>query len=142
MRKFVVIAGFFALLAGALVACTGGPDYGGSSGGGSSGGGSTLSLGGSSFTGSTSITVTAGQAVTFDDSSGGTHDLVTGTGGTFSAATGAPNEFSTKDGLSLSAGDKKTVTFPTAGTYHITCTIHPSMQATITVTAAGSGYGY
>ncbi len=140
MRRFVVIASFLALLTGALAACAGGPDYGGSSGGGSSGA-STLSLGGSSFNGATSITITAGQAVTFDDSSGGTHDLVTGTSGQFTAATGAPNEFSTKDGLDLSAGDKKTVTFNTAGTYHITCTIHPSMQATVTVNAA-SGYGY
>jgi plastocyanin len=95
----------------------------------------------SGFSGATGITITAGQAVTFDDSSGGTHDLVTGTNGQFTAATGAPNEFSTKDGLSLSAGDKKTVTFNTAGTYHITCTIHPTMQATVTVNAA-SGYGY
>jgi plastocyanin len=141
MRRFVVIASFFALLTGALAACAGGPDYGGSSGGGSTGGGSTLSLGGTSFNGATSITITAGQAVTFDDSSGGTHDLVTGTSGQFTAATGAPDEFSTKEGLDLSAGDKKTVTFNTAGTYHITCTIHPSMQATITVNAA-SGYGY
>jgi plastocyanin len=109
--------------------------------GGSSGGGSTLSLGGSGFTGATSITITAGQSVTFDDSSGGTHDLVTGTNGTFTAVTGAPDEFSKSEGLGLSAGDKKTVTFNTAGTYQITCTIHPSMQATITVNAA-SGYGY
>jgi plastocyanin len=118
MRRIVVIAGFFALLTGALAACAGGPDYGGSNGGGSSGGGSTLSLSGSSFTGATSITITAGQAVTFDDSSGGTHDLVTGTNGQFTAATGAPNEFSTSDSLSLSAGDKKTVTFKTAGMYY------------------------
>jgi plastocyanin len=136
MRKFVVIASFFALLTGALAACTGGPGYGGSSGG-----GSTLTMGGSSFNGATSITITAGQSVTFDDSSGGTHDLVTGTNGQFTAATGAPDEFSTKEGLSLSAGDKKTVTFANAGTFMITCTIHPSMQATITVNAA-SGYGY
>ena len=136
MRKFVVVASFLALLTGALAACNVG-----SGGGGSSSSGSTLSLGGSSFNGATSITITAGQSVTFDDSSGGTHDLVTGTSGQFTAATGAPNEFSTKDGLDLSAGDKKTVTFKNAGTYQITCTIHPSMQATITVNAA-SGYGY
>jgi plastocyanin len=133
MRRFVVAAGLIALIAGALAAC----------GGSSSGGGSTLSMGGSSFTGATSITITAGQAVTFDDSSGGTHDLVTGTGGKFTAATGAPDEFSTADGLKLQVGDKKTVTFNNAGTYQITCTIHPSMQATIVVNAAsGSGYGY
>ena len=137
MRRFVVVASFLALLAGALAACAGGPNYGGSN----SGGGSTLSMSSSSFSGAMSITITAGQAVTFDDSSGGTHDLVTGTNGQFTAETGAPNEFSTKDGLSLSAGDKKTVTFANAGTYKITCTIHPTMQATVTVNAA-SGYGY
>jgi plastocyanin len=136
MRRFLVAASLITFVAAGLAACGG---SGGS--GGSSGGGSTLSLGSSSFTGSTSITITAGQDVTFDDSSGGTHDLVTGTNGTFSAAQGAPDEFSTKDGLKLSAGDKKTVTFKNAGTYKITCTIHPSMQATITVNAA-SGYGY
>jgi plastocyanin len=27
------------------------------------------------------------------------------------------------------------IVFPTAGTYTITCTIHPTMEATITVTA-------
>jgi plastocyanin len=58
--------------------------------------------------------------------------LVTGTNGTFSAETGAPSDF-TAPGLAFSPGDSKTITFPTAGTYHITCTIHPSMQATITV---------
>jgi plastocyanin len=99
-------------------------------------GSATISLGPSSFTGTTNVTIKAGQSVTFDDSSGGTHHLVTGTNGQFTAASGAPSEFSTSAGLDLAPGDKKTVTFPTAGTYQITCTIHPSMQATITVTAA------
>ena len=61
--------------------------------------------------------------------------LVTGTNGQFTSATGAPSELSSATGLALQAGDKKTVTFATAGTYQITCTIHPSMQATITVTS-------
>jgi plastocyanin len=134
MRRLSVSVGFVVLLALAIAAC-------GTNSGGAGATGSTLSLGASSFTGATDITITAGQSVTFDDSSGGTHDLVTGTNGQFTAETGAPNEFSTKDGLRLSAGDKKTVTFNTAGTYHITCTIHPTMQATVTVNAA-SGYGY
>ena len=98
-------------------------------------GSATISLGASSFTGTTTATIKAGESLTFDDSSGGTHHLVTGTNGQFSAASGAPSEFSTSAGLDLTPGDKKTVTFPTAGTYPITCTIHPSMQATITVTA-------
>ena len=128
MRRSFAAIGLTLLLALGLAAC------GGSAGS----GGSTISLGGSSFNGATTITITAGQAVTFDDSSGGTHDLVTGTNGKFTAATGAPSEFSTADGLDLKVGDKKTVTFPTARTYQITCTIHPSMQATITVNAASS----
>jgi plastocyanin len=98
-------------------------------------GSATISLGASSFTGTTNVTIKAGESVTFDDSSGGTHHLVTGTNGQFTAVSGAPSEFSTSAGLDLASGDKKTITFPTAGTYQITCTIHPSMQAMITVTA-------
>jgi plastocyanin len=93
-------------------------------------------MGGGSFVGNTSISIAAGQAVTFDDpsSSGGTHHLVTGMNGQFSAEPGAPSEFATSAGIMFNPGDSKTVTFPTAGTYNITCTIHPPMQATITVT--------
>jgi plastocyanin len=138
MRKYLVAAGLIAIFAVGLAACSG---VGGTGSGGSSGSGSTLSLGGTDFTGATTITITAGQAVTFDDSSGGTHDLVTGTGGKFAAATGAPSEFASSDGLDLHPGDKITVMFKNAGTYQITCTIHPSMQAKIVVQAA-SGYGY
>ena len=96
----------------------------------------TLTLGPSYFRGTTSLTIRAGQAVTFDDPGylGGTHHLVTGMSGQFSAEAGAPSEFATAAGIMFSPGDHKSITFPTAGTYHITCTIHPSMQATITVT--------
>ncbi|HEV2237399.1 MAG TPA: plastocyanin/azurin family copper-binding protein [Ktedonobacterales bacterium] len=98
-------------------------------------GAAMITMGAFSFSHNTA-TVKAGQAVTFNDpaSGGGTHNLVTGHGGTFTAAAGAPTEFATSSGLSFSAGDSKSVVFPTAGTYSITCTIHPSMQATITVT--------
>lgn len=106
----------------------------GTSGGGGSGG-TTVSMGGTSFAAGTNLSITAGQAVTFDDpiSSGGTHLLVTGTNGTFSAEAGAPSEFGSADGISFHPGDSKAITFATAGTYHITCRIHPSMQATIVV---------
>jgi hypothetical protein len=40
-------------------------------------GSATISLGASSFTGTTSVTIKAGESVTFDDSSGGTHHLLT-----------------------------------------------------------------
>jgi plastocyanin len=98
-------------------------------------GAAKISMGAASFTHNTA-TVKAGQAVTFDDpsASGGTHILVTGHGGTFTAEAGAPSEFATASGVSFSPGDSKSIVFPTAGTYTITCTIHASMQATITVT--------
>jgi plastocyanin len=94
-----------------------------------------ITMGATSFT-HNAATVKAGQAVTFDDpgASGGTHLLVTGHSGTFTAEAGAPSEFATASGVSFSPGDSKSIVFPTAGTYTITCTIHPTMQATITVT--------
>lgn len=116
----------------AVAGCSG---YGGNGGGGT-GTRSTISMGGGSFDGGTTIAITAGQAVTFDDpaSSGGTHHLVTGMHGQFAAVSGAPSEFASSAGIDFHPGDSKTITFGTPGTYPITCTIHPSMQATITVT--------
>jgi plastocyanin len=122
MRKF--ITGLVVGLCLMLAAC-GDTGSGGANG-------STISMGTGVFSGNASITVTAGTAVTFDDSNGGPHNLVTGTGGQFSAESGAPSELGS-NGLKFNGGDKQTVTFSTPGTYHITCTIHPSMQATITV---------
>jgi len=97
-------------------------------------GAATISLGFRVFSGNTSVTIKAGQAVTFDDTSGGPHNLVTGMNGTYSHEAGAPAEF-IPSGMMFSGGDTKTITFPTAGTYHITCTFHPTMQATVTVTS-------
>lgn len=91
-------------------------------------------MGTSAFSGATSITIKVGDSVTFDDAAGGPHDLVTGTNGKFVAASGAPSALNTSDGVDFKGGDKKTVVFPTAGAFPITCTLHPSMQATITVT--------
>jgi plastocyanin len=124
MRKLAILG----IIVGALVfaACGGSSSSGGT-------GSATITMGGVSFTGNTTVTIKAGEAVTFDDSSGGTHKLVTGTNGTFSAEQGAPSEFATKDGIPFNGGGTKTITFSNPGTYHITCTIHASMQATITV---------
>jgi plastocyanin len=125
MRRLSVTVGLAVLLTLLAAAC----------GTGAGSGNATISLGASSFSGTTNVAIKAGESVTFDDSSGGTHHLVTGTNGQFTAAAGAPSDFSASAGLDLAPGDSKTITFPTAGTYQITCTIHPSMQATITVTA-------
>jgi plastocyanin len=104
-----------------------------SGGGGSSS--ATIGMGLVNFAGN-SATVKVGQTVTFNDpaSGGGFHNIVTGSDGKYSAEAGAPAEF-TKDGITFSPGDSKTFTFKTAGTYKFTCTIHPNMSATVTVTA-------
>ncbi len=109
-----------------LAACGGSSSTAGTSGA------ATIPLSTSSFSGTTSVTIKAGQAVTF--TSNGTHDLVIGTNGHFSAENGAPSGLNSSGGVAFSPGDTKTIVFPSAGTFPITCTIHPSMQATIKVT--------
>lgn len=98
-------------------------------------GAATIGMGLVSFAGN-SATVKVGQSVTFNDpaSGGGFHNIVTGSDGKFSAEAGAPSDF-TSAGITFQPGDSKTFTFKTAGTYKFTCTIHPSMSATVTVTA-------
>jgi len=132
-------AGIFALgalmlFAFALPACSSTPDRSSGAPGGSSGSGATITVEVSSFAGATTVSIAAGQSVTFDNSAGGIHQLVTGTHGTLIAASGAPSELTAVEGLALSPGDEKTVTFSTAGTYQVTCLIHPSMATTIIVT--------
>lgn len=103
--------------------------------GASGSGGATIAMGQGHFTGNTTVTIKAGQSVVFDDSAGGPHDLVIGTHGLFTnPEAGAPTELNNKTGVSFGGGDKNTIVFPTAGTYDITCTFHPTMQATVTVT--------
>jgi plastocyanin len=129
LARGLALASLILTIALGLAACGGG----GSSGGGGTGA-ATITMGGTSFSGTTDVTIKAGQAVTFDDSNGGSHHLVTGSNGTFSQEAGAPSEFGT-NGTDFNSGDTKTITFATAGTYHITCTFHPSMEANITVTS-------
>ena len=126
MRRLILIA---LLVAASFVAACGG---GSSNPGGT--GGSTIAMGVGVFTGSTSVTVKAGDAVTFDDTSGGPHELVIGTNGTFTAATGAPSQLNNATGDMFNGGDKQTIVFASAGTFQITCRLHPAMQATVTVT--------
>jgi plastocyanin len=99
-------------------------------------GAATIGMGQFTFA-NTSVTIKAGQSVTFNDPSntGGVHDIVTGTTGKFTAAAGAPAEFAAAAGVTFAPGDSHTYKFTTAGTYSFTCTIHPSMHATVTVTA-------
>jgi plastocyanin len=102
----------------------------------SSGGGGTsneLDMGAASFTQS-SISLTSGQALHIVDSQdgGGTHNLCIGQNGTCDSNPSGPSELA-GPGMMFSPGTTKDVTFSAAGTYHITCTIHPSMNVTVTV---------
>jgi plastocyanin len=97
--------------------------------------GTTLTMSASTFVGRTSFTIHAGQALTLVDpaSTGGIHNLVTGSNGLFMAESGAPAAIAAPAGIDFQPGRSQAITFTQPGTYSITCTIHPAMQATITV---------
>jgi plastocyanin len=82
----------------------------------------------------TTRTVHAGQSLLFDDSvgGGGTHIICLGNDQQCNTSAQGPSELKSP-GFTISPGGKKSVTFPTAGTYKITCTVHPNMNLTVTV---------
>lgn len=71
------------------------------------------------------LTITAGTEVVFENEAPFDHTVTEGTGG---QAVDDPIV-----DAQVGAGDEVRVTFDEPGTYDITCTIHPSMQMTITV---------
>jgi plastocyanin len=82
-----------------------------------------------------SITITAGQAVHFTDPAGlgATHIICLGNEGVCDAGASGPQELAL-GGFTINAGDApRDVTFKTQGTYKITCSLHPSMNLTVTV---------
>ena len=80
------------------------------------------------------VTIKVGQTLTFVDN-GEIHYLVIGTNATYQKETGAP-DLGGPSGHTISAGQVwLTPPWTTPGTYHITCTIHPNMNLTVTVTA-------
>jgi plastocyanin len=81
-----------------------------------------------------SISIKAGEAVHFvDPASGGTHVICVGEGVKCVPQTGAPADLNTADGMMFNTGDSRDIIFPTAGTYHIVCIIHPGMEVTVNV---------
>ena len=126
MNKLTLIASL-ALLLTSLAAC-GGP------------GTSTITMGATTFS-TTSLTISAGATITFTDdpSTGSMHLLVLGTNGTVQSEAGAP-DFGAA-GHAVQPGQSWiTPPWNSAGTYHVTCQIHPqTMNLTVTVRAAG-GY--
>lgn len=122
MRKFATV--FVLALALALAAC---------GGGGGSASTPTLTMGNADFTpANPTVNMKVGQ--TLKITSGGGHVLVTGADGKYQAEAGAPDALNTSAGDTFKTGDTQSITFSTAGTYHIACLVHPAMNSTIIVT--------
>ncbi len=100
-------------------------------------GGNTVIMGASTYTSGNSITIKKGTTITFQDdkATGSTHILVIGQDGKPETETGAPNLG--PNGMTFNPGDSKPIgPWTTPGTYHVTCTIHPTtMNLTVKVTA-------
>lgn len=127
--KKVALIIIFAMVLTLLVAC------GDTSPSVSSNNPNTIQMVASSFSKS-SITISKGSTITFvdDPNNGALHILVLGQNGQQDSENGAV-DFNGTSGQRLNIGDTWT-THPwnTAGTYHVTCTVHPTMNLIITVT--------
>jgi plastocyanin len=83
------------------------------------------------------ITIQQGQTFKFQDAAS-THILVIGQNGNPDSEAGAA-DFGGTGGHHIEKGDMWiTPPWNTPGTYHVTCTIHPGMNLTVTVTAPNS----
>jgi plastocyanin len=82
-----------------------------------------------------SATINAGQAVTFVNPATGTiHILCVGKDmNCNSSISGGPANMSGGQKLEIDPGQTKSDTFPNKGTFTITCTVHPTMNLTVTV---------
>ena len=124
-RAGVVVGGMLCMLAlaFALAGC----------GSGSSSSAKEVTMGVAAFQ-QTSVSIKAGQAIHFvDPASGGTHVICVGEGVQCVPQAGAPSELNTTDGMPFNTGDSRDIVFPTAGTYHVVCIIHPGMEVVVTV---------
>jgi plastocyanin len=82
-----------------------------------------------------SIAINAGQAVTFVNlDSGITHILCVGAHQSCNdSIAGGPPELSGGKSVEFDSGHTQAFTFPTAGTYPITCLVHTNMDMTVMV---------
>ena len=96
-----------------------------------------VTMGASTF-GQTSITIKQEQAITFvgEKATGTEHILVIGKEGVAQPESGAPT-FQGSKGMTFMPGQSWTTpAWTTVGTYHVTCTVHPTtMNLTVFVTA-------
>jgi plastocyanin len=84
----------------------------------------------------TAITIKKGTTITFidDANNGALHILVIGQYAQQATEQGAP-DFGGYSGTRIDTGDTWTTPpWNIAGTFHVTCTVHPSMNLTVTVT--------
>lgn len=139
MKKIaLVIVPLALMLSLALGACgkpaaDGGPNGGGGNSSASCASSTTIDLAQTDFV-QHCDTVSAGATVTFNDpsSTGGVHIICTGSDGKCVADSNAPSDLAAP-GFTIQPGQQKQVTFATAGTYKIACTVHPAMNLTLTV---------
>jgi plastocyanin len=133
MKKLLIPVASIALLAFALVACGKPTGTGSTQAAGCTGG--KIEMASVDFVQHT-CTIKAGDQVTFVDptGTGSYHILCFGHNQTCAANSSGPAELNASAGVTFSAGDPpKSYTFATAGTYEVTCTVHPSMNVVITV---------
>lgn len=127
MKKLVVVA-LIAMTLTLLLACTNTSNAPGNHP-------NTVKTEGSAFAIS-SITIKKGSTITFydDPNNGALHILVIGQNAQQKFEKGAP-DFGGVTGIRLDEGDSWTTPpWNTAGTYHVACTVHPTMNLTVIVT--------
>lgn len=121
----------FLVLLLAIVAC--GKSVGTTGDGGNGTPANQVGMDATDFT-NTTVTIKAGESVHFADpsDSGGTHIICVGENGQCSNDANAPKDLQ-GTGFQIDAGQTKDVAFDKAGTYKVTCSIHPNMNLTVTV---------
>lgn len=127
MKKLVMLILVFMLLT-LPIAC------GGTSQSTSSDNANTVKLVGTTFS-TSSISISKGTTITFveDPNNGALHILVVGQNGQQDSENGSP-DFGGGAGQRVDVGSSWTTPpWNTAGTYHVTCTVHPLMNLTVTV---------
>ena len=127
MKKLIILI-FVAMLITLLVACGQGNSTG------SSNNPNTVRTEGGVFN-TSAISIKKGDTITFYDDvdNGGLHILVTGQGAVSDTENGAP-DFGGTAGHRIDVGESWTTQpWTTAGIYHVTCTVHPNMNLTVTV---------
>lgn len=135
--KKVALLALCCLAISLLAACGGSTSSNsGNNGGGNNGNSAnTITMGVQTFSSNT-ITITKGSTLTFtnDPNSGTEHILLIGSNGTADNEAGAP-DFGGSNGETIQPGASFTTgAWNTAGTFHVTCEIHPTtMNLTITV---------